>query len=276
MSDLASSYSSDWEILRNLNAIQLPAKIFKFSSAENMLQILWVEREEQVRKPDLRSTSKKEGGDGMGRARFIFGKLPWIALRGEKRKGGRRGRIKKPRSQWTLTILFSGAILFRPSIFLLHSLVLDCNLAFNYFVFFSIFVLVQQKVDAESKNIALCCCILFPIVVEREALNRLGYPYVHLIVLNTLIEQDNMVACTLYSKIEAADLFGRYNVFLSVLCCELSKKGKSKEDVFLYCHVLLTYNVRLTQKNVWTSEGAGPRRDSGEKRARLNKFIYSI
>ena len=46
----------------------------------------------------------------MGRARFIFGKLPWIALRGEKRKGGRRGRIKKPRSQWTLTILFSGAI----------------------------------------------------------------------------------------------------------------------------------------------------------------------
>ena len=62
MSDLASSFSSDWEILRNLNAIQLPAKIFKFSSAENMLQILWVEREEQVRKPDLRSTSKKGGG----------------------------------------------------------------------------------------------------------------------------------------------------------------------------------------------------------------------
>ena len=137
MSDLASSYSSDWEILRNLNAIQLPAKIFKFSSAENMLQILWAEREEQVRKPDLRSTSKKDGGgDGMGRARFIFGKLPWIALRGEKRKGGGRGRIKKPRSQWTLTILFSGAILFRPSLFLLYCLVLDCNLAIQYFVFF--------------------------------------------------------------------------------------------------------------------------------------------
>ncbi len=77
-----------------------------------------------------------------------------------------------------------------------------------------------------------------------------------------------------YCTIETADIFGRYNIFLSVLCCELSKRGKSKENVFLSCHVLLTYNLRLTQKNVWTSEGAGPWRDSGEKRARLDKFIY--
>ncbi len=64
-----------------------------------------------------------------------------------------------------------------------------------------------------------------------------------------------------HCTIETADLFGRYNIFLSVLCCELSKRGKSKEDVFfvLSCFTYVQLETdpvkRLDFGRRWTLEG---------------------
>ncbi len=80
-----------------------------------MLQILWAEREEQVRKPDLRSTSKKDGGWDGTCAIYIWQTPLDCAERREEKRRKKRTDKKTSESMNPHYFVFRGYLYRRPS-----------------------------------------------------------------------------------------------------------------------------------------------------------------